>query len=94
MTDTEKILEEFDEKFGTLLDTLEELYGGNPEEMTTFKEALKAFISTSIAQAIAEERARVVKIIKEMPNQSGYEDGDRIDRDDLVASLDIINKPQ
>ena len=59
MNYTDKILEEFEEKFGALLDMLEKLYGGNPEEMTTFKEALKSFLSTSIHQAIAEDRERI-----------------------------------
>jgi len=58
MTYTEKVLAEFEEKFGALLDMLEKLYGGNPEEMTTFKEALKSFLSTSIHQARAEERSK------------------------------------
>jgi len=43
-------------------------------------------------QAIAEERARVRGIVKEMLSQSGYEDGDRIDRTDLLSSLDTTIK--
>ena len=75
MTYTEKVLEEFDEKFGALLDMLEKLYGGNPEEMTTFKEALKSFLSTSIHQAIAEERERVWAEIKNMGDGVVMENG-------------------
>jgi len=54
MNPTKKILEAFDEKFPNLgaTDPKEGWYDAKPE--------VKSFLSTSIAQAIAEERERVV----------------------------------
>jgi len=54
MNNTKKILEEFDEKFPNLgaTDPKEGWYDAKPE--------VKAFLSTSITQAIAEERKRMV----------------------------------
>jgi len=58
MTYTQKILEEFDEKFGYLLDMADvRVHLGNPEKTEiAFKEVLKIFLATKIHQAVAEER--------------------------------------
>jgi len=52
MNKTEKILAEFDEKFT-------KVWSGLPLSQESF-DKLKLFLTTSIAQAIAEERERVV----------------------------------
>ena len=64
MNNTEKILAEFDEKFVKKQDILGDekiIYGENTPNIAE----VKSFISTSITQSIAEERARVNNKIEE-----------------------------
>jgi len=93
MTYTEKRLEEFDEKFGDLLDRIDKLYGGNPEEMTTLKEALQTFLSTSIAQAEQEMMKKVVEEIEKQLVFGGQDetDDDVISKNKLLTSLQDTN---
>jgi len=96
MNNRDKILAEFDEVFyeimgletdpdGTpdmLLIRDEDDYVLNSISFTQEKEAIKAFITTAIAQTIAEERERVVmEIRKRMPSHDAVTE--------YLSSLDI-----
>jgi len=60
MTNTEKILTEFDEKFPAYLN------GERGDYTQAPLPAIKSFLSTSIAQAIVEERERVRGLIEKL----------------------------
>ena len=60
MTNTDKILEEFDEMFGRA--------GSSGSFKGIRDDGIKAFLSTSIHQALAEERERVVAVLNEPMN--------------------------
>ena len=69
MTNTEKILEEFDEKFDRVV--LENPFSETEElsnELLTLKKWAGLFLTTKITQALAEERERVGEKIEKLQN--------------------------
>jgi len=98
MTYTEKRLEEFDEQFPLLQPTYLTV---TIKDMDYLNRVLKSFLTESITQAIAEERARmraeIEKIRKSYLGSENYlsEDGkiaQRVFEDiiDLLSSLDTL----
>jgi len=84
MTNTEKRLEEFDEKFP-------EIHGTNTIGTGEMRGYIKEFLTDSIQQAIVEDRARVVGLVKN--NKDPYmlpATEERFLKD--LSSLDINNK--
>ncbi len=74
---TEKILVEFDEKFP--------LFKSEEAMVFASRRRIKAFISTSITQALAEDRERVVAHIKELTGEMRTSETDKI--------LSFLDKP-
>ena len=98
---TEKILEEFEKDIKPMIEN-EVLYRYDNLELAqdsadTLNKGIRQFLSTSIAQALAEERERVMGVIR---NQEGASlpdsysmDDDIISKADLLSSLDkSVNK--
>ena len=86
MTPTKKILEAFDEKFPNLgASNIEDgWYDAKPE--------VKSFLTSSIAQALAEDRVRVVGEIERLATcgdcaGTGIKDCDKCERDSHKCSL-------
>jgi len=61
MTYTEKILAEFDEKFPRMFAGSAGQYNQNGDTRPYYNDNVKAFFATSIQQAVAEDRARVME---------------------------------
>jgi len=85
MTNTEKILEEFDEIFPT--------FNGGKKAI---RGLVKSFLSTSIAQALAEDRERVREKVKKLKKDSTFFSVYRADYnealDDLLSSLPLLEE--
>ena len=109
MTHIEKILAEFDKRFELeaqgcsecggfeLIDKKEEQFPKGKYHCEYDLEKIKAFLITSIKQALAEEREKLVEVIRNqegasLPDLYSMSD-DIISKADLLASLDkLTNK--
>jgi len=94
MTNTEKILAEFDELLSHFKNS-KELPNTAVNELrrktnTQLENEIKAFLTTKITQALAEERERVKGEIEKQHVFTGRDetDDDVISKDKLLASLD------